>query len=374
MASLTPMMQQYQKIKANHADSILFFRLGDFYEMFFDDAKKASELLEITLTSREAGSGNSVPMCGIPYHAAENYIAKLLQSGHRVAICEQVEDPKLAVGIVKREVTRTITPGTVLEGDVVQVRRIYFLASMVQAIEGYGLSFLDFSTGQFLMTQMDRQEDLIAELVRYQPAECVLPARMVKDANFQNALVRDLPYMMQTQIEDWKYDLDACSKILLDHFQTHSLDGFGCRDFHAGIMASAMALAYAKDVLSNSVEHVRGLQVFMGKDHVSIDKVTQRNLELLETLYSNKTQKGTLFWVLDQTRTAMGSRLLRQWIVQPLIDKDAVIERHDAVEELIQVGVGLEKIREILGEIRDLERMVGRIHCDMANPRDLLGL
>jgi DNA mismatch repair protein MutS len=366
------MMQQYRSVKKDHPDSILFFRLGDFYEMFFEDAQKASGILSIALTAREAGPGHKAPMCGIPFHAAESYIAKLLSAGLKVAICEQVEDPKLARGIVKREVIRTITPGTVVEASAIADKKNNFLASVSKMRERFGLSFLDVTTGEFQITEPSNTEEVIRELVRQSPCECLMARSL--EADLYPQISRELPRVMVTFVEDWKYDLETCRNLLREHFHTQSLDGFGCRDMDSGVIASGIALNYVKETLGNRVDHVTRLVSYQRSDYVLLDKTSQRNLELLECLHPMEGNKGTLFWVLDQTQTSMGGRLLQNWITRPLIDLEEIQRRQDGLEELARLGLELEKLRGILGEVRDLERLLSRIHCGVANARDLVAL
>ncbi|MBI1884599.1 MAG: DNA mismatch repair protein MutS [Chlamydiae bacterium] len=372
--TLTPMMQQYKGVKQNHPDSILFFRLGDFYEMFFEDAQKASRVLNIALTAREAAPGYKAPMCGIPYHAAESYIAKLLSAGMKVAICEQMEDPKAAKGIVKREVIRTITPGTVIEAGVVADKKNNFLASLALRGEAFGLSFIDITTGEFQVTELVSIEDVTRELIRISPSECLISQGLAGDGAFRNLLARELPRMMVSLIEDWKYDFETCLAILKEHFHVQSLDGFGCRDMTLGIVAAGLALNYVKETLGNGVHHVGRLLSYRRHDSLGLDRATLRNLELLENLHPQEGNKGTLLWVLDQTRTAMGTRLLRHWITHPLLDLEKIRERQEGIIELSALGLELEKLREALVQVRDLERLTSRIHCGFANARDLVAL
>ncbi|MBI1870962.1 MAG: DNA mismatch repair protein MutS [Chlamydiae bacterium] len=370
--TLTPMMQQYRQVKESHPDGVLFFRLGDFYEMFFEDAQKASQILNIALTSREAGKGKKAPMCGIPFHAAESYIAKLLSAGLKVSICEQMEDPAQARGIVKREVIRTITPGTVLETGVVADKRNNFLASITGKGDQFGLSLMDVTTGEFKVTELTSKEELMRELARQSLSECLIPKSFEQDLSL--FLSRELPRVMVTAIEDWKYDFETCQNLLKEHFHIQSLDGFGCRDLTWGVMASGLILNYVKETLGNSATHITQLLSYQRTDALRLDKITLRNMELLDSLHPMEGNKGTLLWVLDQTRTAMGSRLLQHWITHPLLDLHEIYRRQEGVGELFEWGVELGKLREILGDIRDLERLLSRIHCDFANARDLVSL
>lgn len=371
---LTPMMQQYFKMKEEHPGSILFFRLGDFYEMFFEDAQKASGILNIALTAREAGPGQKAPMCGIPFHAAESYISKLLSAGFKVSICEQVEDPKAARGLVKRQVIRTITPGTVVEGGVIADKKNNFLASIVYDEDRLGLAVLDITTGEFRVTELKTPEELIRELNRIHPCECLAAKSLTEEGNLLKEISREWPQMMVTPVEDWKYDFQTCQNLLREHFHTQSLDGFGCRDMGPGVMAAGMALSYVKETLGNPVDHVTRLISYERNDFLLLDKNSQRNLELLERLHSDEGSKGTLFWVLDQTRTSMGSRLLQEWIIHPLIDIEEIHKRQEGIEELTRLGLEMGQLRESLGEVRDLERLLSRIHCGVANARDLVAL
>jgi len=374
LGTLTPMMQQYKKVKEEYPDSVLFFRLGDFYEMFFEDAEKASRILNIALTAREAGPGNKAPMCGIPYHAAESYISKLLSAGLKVSICEQVEDPKVAKGIVKREVIRTITPGTVVEAGVIADKKNNFMISVAKVGEVFGLSVLDVTTGEFRVTEVSGREDLIRELARQNPSECLLPKSLGQDEDMDRFFSKELGKTMLTRMDDWKYDLETSRKFLKEHFHTQSLDGFGCRDMTAGIMAAGVVLNYAMETMGNPADHITRLVTYERNDCLVLDKTTQRNLEILDCMHPLEGNKGTLFWVLDQTRTSMGSRLLQNWMIRPLIDLTEIQKRQEGIQELTQLGIELARIREILGEIRDLERLISRIHCGVANARDLIAL
>ncbi len=373
-STLTPMMQQYLKMKQEHPGSILFFRLGDFYEMFFEDAQKASGILNIALTAREAGPGPKVPMCGIPFHAAESYIAKLLSAGLKVSICEQVEDPKMAKGLVRRQVIRTITPGTVVEAGVIADKKNNFLVSIAQGEERYGISMIDITTGEFRVTELSSAEELIRELHRIQARECLIPQSLNEMGDFTRGILREFPQMMMTTIEDWKYDFETCQNILREHFHTQSLDGFGCREMKPGVIAAGIALNYVKETLGNPIDHITRLFSYQRSDSLLLDKNTQRNLELLECLHPMEGHKGTLFWVLDQTRTSMGSRLLQRWITHPLIDIEAIRKRQEGIEELTRLGIEMTQLRESLNEVRDLERLISRIHCGIANARDLVAL
>ncbi len=375
MAELTPMMKQYLSIKEEHPDTILFFRLGDFYEMFFEDAEKASRALEITLTSREGGSGNRVPMCGVPHHAAENYIARLIEKGFRVAICEQVEDPRMAKGIVKREVTRIITPGTVIDSSMLDESKYNYIVGIIKDEFGYGISVAEASTGYFAVSEITGAKammQLIDEISRIKPAECILP----EDLKESTELIQKLSAAAAMSLTFYRqalFNFKTCYSLLTEHFGTSSLEGFGCETFKLGIRAAGGILAFLKETQKTSLSHIHKIEPYTTENYMLLDSATRRNLELTQTIRENQ-KKGSLLWVIDYTVTSMGARLLKVWIEQPLLDPVQINERLDAVEELASNVFLRSDLRKLLNKIYDLERLAGRIAYGTANAKDLVAL
>lgn len=375
MSSLTPMMKQYLSIKEQHPDSILFFRLGDFYEMFFEDAEKASRVLEITLTARDGGNSSKIPMCGIPHHAADTYIAKLIEKGFRVAICEQVEDPRSAKGIVKREVTRVITPGTVTETSMLDELKYNFIMSIIKDELGYGISVAEVSTGYFAMSEITGKRafaELIDEISRLKPVECILP----EEITVNTEMVRKLQTAFRFSVEFFTqsaFNYKNAYSLLTEHFGTCSLDGFGCENSKLGIKAAGGLLAYLKITQKSQLTHINRITPYTTDSYMLLDSATRRNLELAQTIRENQ-KKGSLLWVLDHTVTAMGARLLKVWIEQPLTDSLKIRERLDSVEELASNVFLISDVRKLLDRVYDLERLAGRIAYGTANARDLAAL
>jgi DNA mismatch repair protein MutS len=365
----TPMMQQYAEIKRQYQDAIVFFHLGDFYEMFFEDALVAARELEITLTSRD--SEKKIPMAGVPCHAADNYIAQLLKKGYKVAICEQVEDPRQAKGIVRRAVTRVVTPGTLVEEGLLDAEQSNYLC--VLAVEGnrLGLASVDCSTGEFMVTEFDRSAAghlLRDELARLRPAECLFEPGLEKEQD----LIRDVT-MPPQPYQSWSFHAGTGYQILQEQFGTASLAGFGCEGLSAGIKAAGAALHYIKDNYRQALSHITALRHYSVGDYMLLDAQTRRNLELVERMHG-KGKSGTLLWVLDETVTALGARLLRGWVEAPLVSLPLIQARHDAVEEMLVDEVGRAELRESLEKVYDLERLTARTACGSANARDLLAL
>lgn len=363
----TPMMKQYRSIRnALPPEVILFFRLGDFYEMFFDDAKAAASILEITLTKRQ-----NVPMCGVPFHSADGYIAKLIRAGKKVAICEQVENPAEVKGIVRREVTRVITPGTVLEDNVLEARRSNYLAALHAEKSAYGLALLDLSTGDFRIECAPTLDGLLDALTAAAPAE-LLVAEEAREA-WPAAVRRAAPTL--TPYDDWIFESDAAEDLLIRHFQVQSLAGFGCQHAGPALGAAAAVLHYVHHQLHNKIDHIRRLQVRNPADFLMLDEATTANLELVDPRDPRPGYRApTLLKVLDTTRTAMGARLLRTWIQRPLTRLQAIVARQDAVAALLEERSGFRALREGLGEIKDLERLLARLHGSSGNPRELQAL
>ncbi len=366
-SNATPMMRQYQAIKNQiPRDAILMFRLGDFFEMFFEDAKKASGVLDIALTQRQG-----TPMCGVPYHAADGYIAQLVRAGYKVALCDQVEDPKQAKGIVKRELMRVVTPGTILQADVLQADTNNYLAAVHPLGKNWGLAFLDVSTGEFRLTQFFDPDALRAELNRIGASEWILAHGK------QDPVHKLLPDTVKSgsvnPCDDWWFDLEIAYQALTDHFQTQSLDGFGCRDLDAAVAAAGALLQYVQEHMRSSLEHVSRLQVYQSETYVDLDPATIRNLELLEPLHDGPRQ-NSLLGVLNQTTTPMGSRLMRSWIRRPLREIAAIQKRQSAVADLVPQPGLIEELQESLKQVKDLERTLARLTVGSGNGRDLLTL
>ena len=369
----TPLMRQYLAIKTQHKDAILFFRMGDFYEMFYDDAKIASEVLGITLTSRAHGKASEVPLAGFPHHALDTYLAKMIRAGYRVAICEQVEDPKLAKTVVKREVTEVVTPGSILSDELLSSRRNNFLLAIHPLQKTAGLAQMDISTGEFIAGEVPIESadgGLRESILNIEPAE-ILVAEEHADWLRQKVLA-NYPSLV-TRREGWQFAYDYAYETLTRHFQTMTLKGFGCDDLTAGICAAGAALSYLKENQKNELAHFAQLTRFNNRECVAIDVATRRNLELVRSL-RNEDQRGTLLSVLDRTRTAMGGRRMVQWILQPLRDADKINARLDAVEELIQNKTERGNLAELLRGMGDLERLIAKVTTARANARELLAI
>ena len=370
LSQLSPMMQHYMETKKEYPDCILFYRLGDFYEMFFDDALTASKVLEITLTGKECGLPERAPMCGVPYHAVDSYLYRLVQHGYKVAIAEQMEDPKQAKGLVKREVIRVVTPGTITSAQALDETKNNYLMGIVYMDGKYGVSTADITTGEFLVTEVDTGRELFDEIHKFSPSEIIC----------NNAF-----YMSGVDLDDLKnrcnvavsaldshfFGDESCRKILREHFRVGSLSGLGLDDYSTGVIAAGAVMAYMYETQKSTLEHITAITPYSTGQYMIIDTSTRRNLELVETM-REKQKRGTLLWVLDKTKTAMGARLLRTWIEQPLIHKEEIIRRQDVVEELNMNYISREEICEYLNPVYDLERLIGRISYKTANPRDLI--
>jgi len=357
----TPMMAQYRSIRRElPEDTILFFRLGDFYEMFFDDAKTASDILDITLTKR-----HNTPMCGVPYHSVSGYLERLVKAGKKVAICEQVEDPAEAKGIVKRDVTRIVTPGTILDEVTLDKNQNNFLAGLFREKEQFGLAMLDLSTGEFWVEESEDVASVQANLSRYAPAECVIAEEQMGE------LTLEATDTLLTACEDWTFETSSANDFLLRHFDVHSLEGFGCSGMSAGLGAAGAMLYYVKTELRRNLSHVRNIRVKNPSDYMLMDETTATNLELVTPINTRAAYKATLLNVLDSTCTAMGGRLLREWLLRPLNDLGQINARHDAVDLLVNNQTYLRSLRDVLGDIKDVERLISRIGSTSGNPRDV---
>lgn len=370
MAEVTPMMQHYLKTKEEYPGCILFYRLGDFYEMFFDDAVTVSRELEITLTGKACGLEERAPMCGVPYHAVDTYLNKLIDKGYKVAICEQVEDPKLAKGMVRREVTRIVTPGTNLNMQSLEESRNNYLMSIAYFPNRIGLSIADISTGDYYLTELEDNQKLMDEITKYGPAEIICnDAFMVSGLQIED--LRNRLKIAVNTLEAHYFDEDATRKILMKHFHVAVLTGLGIEDFPVGILAAGALLKYLYETQKSSLTNITHIYPYLTSKYMLLDASTRRNLELVETL-REKQKRGSLLWVLDKTKTAMGARTLRSYLEQPLIDKQQIEDRLDAVSALSQDGISRDEIREYLNPVYDLERLLGKISYLSANPRDLI--
>ena len=370
MTQLSPMMTQYLETKKQYPDCILFYRLGDFYEMFFEDALTASKALEITLTGKECGLEERAPMCGVPYHAVDNYLSRLVQQGYKVAIAEQMEDPKQAKGLVKREVIRVVTPGTLLSGQSLEDSKNNYLMGIVYMDGVFGISAADISTGDYLVTEVKSERALIDEIYKYAPSELICnEAFYMSGVDLEE--MKERLHLTVSSLDSRFFSDEYCRKLLREHFHVNTLEGLGLADYEAGTIAAGAVLQYLYETQKTSLAHMTAIRPYTTGQYMMLDTSTRRNLELVETL-REKQKRGSLLWVLDRTRTAMGARMLRSWIEQPLIDRAAILERQDAVEELNMNFISREEICEYLNPIYDLERLMGRISYKTANPRDLI--
>ena len=369
MAELTPMMQKYLETKETYPDCILFYRLGDFYEMFFEDAVTASRELEITLTGKSCGLEERAPMCGIPYHAVDGYLNKLVAKGYKVAICEQVEDPKQAKGLVKREVTRIVTPGTNLAPQALDETKNNYLMCIVYIADRYGISIADITTGDYFVTELEDSAKLMDEIYKFMPSEIICNESFYMSGMDLEDLRNRLGITIYS-LDSWYFDDAICRKKLLEHFHVSSFAGLGLEDYDCGIISAGALLQYLIETQKNSLAQLTHITPYTTAKYMMLDSSTRRNLELTETL-REKQKRGSLLWVLDKTKTAMGARLLRKYLEQPLIEKEEILKRLDAVEELKSMAISREEIREYLTPVYDLERLITRITYGSANPRDL---
>ncbi len=327
MGSYTPMMQQYLEIKKEYSGYILFYRLGDFYEMFFEDAIQVSKELELTLTGKNCGVGERAPMCGVPYHSVEGYLNKLVKRGYKIAVCEQVEDPKAAKGIVKREVIRIVTPGTNTDTQALEETRNNYIMCIVYLADKYGVSIADVSTGDYYVTEVDTERKLLDEMNKYNPAELIC-----NEAFFMSGIdlddIKNRLHICVGALDAWYFDDASAIGTLKEHFHIHSLEGIGLNDFACGSIAAGALLRYLYETQKNSLAHMNAIHPYVTGKFMMIDSSTRRNLELVETL-REKAKRGSLLWVLDKTKTAMGARLLRSYIEQPLIEPQEICARLD---------------------------------------------
>ncbi len=370
MAQLSPMMTHYLETKKQYPGCILFYRLGDFYEMFFEDAETVSRELEITLTGKDCGLEERAPMCGVPYHAVEGYLSRLVQKGYKVAIAEQMEDPKLAKGLVKREVIRVVTPGTILSAQALDETKNNYLMAVVYTGNNYGIATVDITTGDFFVTEVSSERTLLDEINKFSPSELICNESLYMSGLDMDDL-RNRYHMAVSSLENRFFSDDTCRKVLKEHFKVMSLEGLGLADYENGMIAAGCALQYLYETQKNDLTQLNKLTPYTTGQYMVIDTSTRRNLELVETL-REKQKRGSLLWVLDKTKTAMGARMLRTFIEQPLISKKEIERRQAAIEELNMNFISREEIREYLNAIYDLERLLGRISYKTANPRDLL--
>lgn len=370
MTEYTPMMQHYLKTHEEYKDCILFYRLGDFYEMFFDDAKVVSKELELTLTGKSCGAEERAPMCGIPYHAAETYLTRLVKKGYKVAICEQVEDPKLAKGMVKREVTRVVTPGTTLNAQALDETKNNYIMCIAYIGDHYGISSADITTGDYYVTEVDSERKLMDEVNKYQPTEIIC-----NEAFYISGIdIDDMKNRMGIVIyslDAWYFSDETAQMTLKDHFKVRDLEGLGLADYDSGVVAAGALLKYLYETQKTTLSNLVAIHPYTTGKFMIIDSSTRRNLELVETL-REKQKRGSLLWVLDKTRTAMGARTLRSFVEQPLIERTEIEERYDAIDEFNTNAITREEIREYLNPVYDLERLITRVTYQTANPRDLI--
>lgn len=370
MAEMTPMMQKYMETKKEYQDCILFYRLGDFYEMFFEDAILASKELELTLTGKDCGLEERAPMCGVPHHAVEVYLNRLVGKGYKVAIGEQVEDPKMARGLVKREVIRVVTPGTNFNVSALDESKNNYLMCIVYVDDMYGISVCDITTGDFYVTEVNSKRTLLDEINKFMPSEIICnQAFSVSGIDLED--IKQRLNISVFSLDTWYFDDENAKKALLEHFKIHHLDGLGLGDFETGSVSAGALMQYLTETQKDALVQLTTITPYVTGKYMILDTSTRRNLELAETL-REKNKKGSLLWILDKTKTAMGARLLRSFLEQPLIDKAEITKRQEAVQTFVNSAIEREEIREYLNPVYDLERIISRIANKTANPRDLI--
>ena len=370
ISQLSPMMQHYVQTKEDYKDCLLFYRLGDFYEMFFDDAITVSKELELTLTGKSCGLEERAPMCGVPFHAADTYINRLVQRGYKVAICEQIEDPKTTKGMVKREVIRVATPGTNMDMQSLDETKNNYLMCIVYSVDKYGIAIVDATTGDFFVTELDSERKLFDELNKFMPSEIICNEAFYMSGADISDIKNRLGIAIST-LESWYFGDDLAKELLLSHFKVHNLDGLGLLDYNCGVVASGALLKYLYETQKNSLSNILEIHPYSIGKYMIIDSSSRRNLELVETM-RDKQKRGSLLWVLDKTKTAMGARLLRSYVEQPLIEKKEILKRQEFIVSLNKHEITREELREYLSPIYDLERLITRITYQTANPRDLI--
>jgi DNA mismatch repair protein MutS len=372
LAKTTPMIKQYLSIKEKYADAILFYRMGDFYEMFFEDAEIASKILEITLTSRNKKDEFPIPMCGIPYRAVRGYIARLIDHGHKVAICDQIEDPALAKGLVKRDVVRVITPGMIVDNELLDEKSDNFVLAVARNNDTAGLSYLDISTGTFRVAESEDLNAVVDETLRISPSEVLFPESSKNDTFF-SPIINALSGISITFLLDRAFELNRGRERLVDQFRTLSLEGFGCEQLKAGVRAAGALIYYVQETQKQTIKHITGIETYSLINYLLVDDISCQNLELVKNIRTG-TRKGTLLGIIDRTVTAMGGRLLKRWIRYPLMDIPEILSRQDAVEEA-KVNIQIRRnIRENLKSVYDLERLGSKITMGHSNARDLIAL
>ena len=372
LAKATPMIKQYLSIKEQYADAILFYRMGDFYEMFFEDAEVASRILEITLTSRNKKDEFPIPMCGIPYRAVKGYIARLIDQGHKVAICDQIEDPAAAKGLVKRDVVRVITPGMIVDDEFLDAKSDNYVFAVARNNNTVGFSYLDISTGTFRVSQSEDLSAVVDETLRVSPSEAIFPESS-QDDPFFTVIIDALSEKSITFLEDRAFDHQRCRARLIDQFKTLSLEGFGCEHLKAGVQAAGALIFYVRETQKQTIEHLRGIETYSLNNYLIIDDISCRNLEILQNVHTG-SKKGTLLGIIDKTVTAMGGRLLKRWIRYPLLEVAEITSRHEAVKEIkdhIQIR---KSITESLTSVYDLQRLGSKISMGHSNAKDLIAL
>lgn len=373
LSKLSPMMQHYLKTKEEYPGCILFYRLGDFYEMFFEDAEIVSRELELTLTGKSCGLKERAPMCGVPYHAVDSYLTRLVEKGYKAAICEQVEDPRTAKGMVKREVIRIVTPGTNLDMESIEEGKNNFIFCILYSGQGKsGIAVADVTTGEFYMTETEGDRKIYDEIVRYSPSEIICSDSFLL-SSLDLGDIRDRLGIIVNTLGAHYFDEAAAQKVLLEHFHVSSLIALGMDDKRTGGAAAGALLRYLYDTQKNALSNITGISVYAAGKYMLLDSSTRRNLELTETMREKK-KRGSLLWVLDRTQTAMGARRLHQMIEQPLVDREMIEQRLDAVDKLCGNTVDRDEIREYLQTVYDLERLMTRVSYGSANPRDLIAL
>ena len=372
MADVTPVMQQYLDMKKDHEDAVLFFRMGDFYEMFFDDAKTASRVLGLTLTSRDKKSENPIPMAGIPYHALNGYLTKMLQAGYKVAICEQTTIPGKSRGPVEREVVQVVTPGTVMTEEALKSDGNNYIAALSFDRDTAGIAIADLTTGEFIAGEVHGGGRWLDELERHGPSEILLPDSVEPD--IRDAIRKRLDGTMITDMDGWQFDRSYAEDRLKEHFHVRSLKGFGIDDSAQAISAAGGMLSYLAETQKASLTHINAIKRYRTDTTMFLDARTRRNLELTTPLAHEGSSRFTLFNVIDDTVTPMGGRLLKSWLTGPLLDAEAITARHAGVSELYEDQYLLADLREILSSIADIERLISKVCLDRANPRDMLAL
>ncbi len=369
----TPMLEQYLAIKEEYADSILFYRMGDFYEMFFEDAEVASKILEITLTSRNKNDKNPVPMCGVPAKAAKSYLAKLINQGYKVAICDQVEDSSEAKGLVKRDVVRVMTPGMLIEDELLDSSTHNYILAVCYHKKTAGIAYMDLSTGTFKVCESeDSFNQVMDEVLRINPSEVLFPEALKNDP-LSTRIIHFMPRISVSYIPDRAFEYTRARERLLEQFQTFSLEGFGCERMKAAVSSAGAVLFYVQETQKQKLSHLTNIEPYMLNQFLVVDDISCRNLELLQNIRFGSIQ-GTLLTVLDKTSTAMGGRLMRQWIRYPLIDREKILARLDAVAETKEKNDIRKAVREQLKSVYDLERLGSKISMGQSNARDLIAL